>query len=66
MAYKQAFHANKAILDSFVCDYSAIVGSFVMVSFLRNITVNSNMVTNKLHLCLFARNVGSRWLVFWV
>jgi len=33
MAYKQAFHAHSPMLDGFVYAYSAIVDSFVIVSF---------------------------------
>jgi len=38
MAYKLAFHAYNAILDSLFYDYSATVDSFMTVSFfLRNL-----------------------------
>ena len=34
MAYKLVFHANSAVIDSLFYDYSAIVDSFVVASFL--------------------------------
>jgi len=55
MAYKSAFHAYSAILNSFVYAYSAFAESFVKVFFLlRNNTFRSTIVDyNKVSLCLF-------------
>jgi len=45
MAYKPAFYAYSAILDSFFHAYSAVVDNFVIVFyFLRNITFRRTIV----------------------
>jgi len=66
MAYKPAFHAYSAILNSFVYAYSAFAESFVIAFFLlRNTTFRSTIVDyNKIRLCLFKPIFWSRWLRF--
>jgi len=58
MAYKPAFHAYSPILDSLFYPYSAIVDSFVIVSFfLRNITFRHIVVDQQAKFVLIEASV---------
>jgi len=67
-AYKPTFHIYRAILESFFYAYSAIVDSFVIVSFfLEKHYISYSVVlslTNMLRLFLIMPMFWSRWLLF--
>jgi len=67
MAHKPTFHAYSTILYSLFYAYSAIVDSFVIVSFFWE-TLHSAVLslTNKISLCFFKPMFWSRCLLFWV
>ena len=66
-AYKPDFRIYRAILESFCYAYSAIVDSFVIVSFFLErlySILRSIIVTNMLHLCQIMPMFWPRWLLF--